>query len=412
MKESIFIIIILFFSTSSGGLPLISSFRKVATISGDPLVQIVWSLLYLITFILLLLNWHMIRPHIFQNIPLLFLTGLACLSCIWSINPELSMRRSVALLGTTTVGFYLGTRCSIYQLLKLTIYALIFCAATSILVVLFLPDIGLQPYQGEYVWRGIYGHKNHFGRIMFFAVLISFILSIQKKPRIRTLLFFLSMAFAGLLLASKSTTAIIILCISLSFLPIFIFKQIDPNLKGLYFSIGIGVMVALLVIIFNLSVISINNIFQQSLGKDLTMTGRTQIWGICWQYIKNKFLIGYGYNAFWLSPLGPAETIRYMLNINIAHGHNGFIDLLLQLGSSGLILFLIVLSQYISRAIESYKNRFKLQKCEYFFPIIFFICFFGLNIVESMILEKNYFFWILFIALMVSMKQMSSNQNR
>ena len=95
------------------------------------------------------------------------------------------------------------------------------------------------------------------------------------------------------------------------------------------------------------------------------------------------------------------------VKVNVAHGHNGVIDLLLQLGVVGLILFLIVFLQYILRTMECFKSRFELKKSEYLFPIIFLFIFVGLNIAESMILEKNYFFWILFIALMISMNPLS-----
>ena len=52
---------------------------------------------------------------------------------------------------------------------------------------------------------------------------------------------------------------------------------------------------------------SLDDIFQQYLGKDITLAGRTHIWSMCWPYIKDAFLLGYGYNAFWLAPSGPAE---------------------------------------------------------------------------------------------------------
>jgi O-antigen ligase len=401
--ESIFIILLLFLSTSGGGLPLISSFRQEATLSGDPLVQIVWSSMYIATCILLLRHWKDILPHMLHNIPMILLTGLAFLSCFWSISPELSLRRSVALLGTTIVGFYLGTKCGIEELLKLILWTMVSCAVLSIFVVLFLPDIGLQYYEGGYVWRGIYGHKNHFGRIMFFGVLVSFILSIHEKTHLRVMLLLLTALFTGLLFTSKSTTAIIVLCIGASIIPVFIFKQIDYRLKGVLISVALSLFFVLIVYILRLSMDSLDAIFQQYLGKDITLAGRTLIWGMSWPYIKDAFLLGYGYNAFWLTPLGPAESIRHSLKVCVAHGHNGAIDLLLQLGVVGLILFLIVFLQYILRTIECFKRRFILKKSEYLFPIVFLFSFVGLNIAESMIIEKNYFFWILFIALMIAM---------
>jgi exopolysaccharide production protein ExoQ len=409
--ESIFIVILLILSTGGGGLPLISSLRQNENFAGDSLVQIVWSAMYVVTFILILRHWRVIKPHILKNIPIIFLTGLAFLSSLWSINPELSIRRSIALLGTTLVGFYLGAKCNIQDLLKYTLLALVFCAVLSFIVVIFLPDIGLQYYEEGFVWRGIYGHKNHFGRIMFFAMLISYIISIQKKKSLRAWLITLSALFAGLLFASKSTTAIVILCFMGAIIPVFKFNKIDYRLKGVFLSIVLATLILSTVLILNMSITVIDNLFRQFLGKDITLGGRTLIWSMCWPYIKESFFLGYGYNVFWTESSGPAEIIRKVMNINVAHGHNGVIDLLLQLGVVGLGLFLIVFYQYISRTIRNFKARVYFNKSEYLFPIFFIFCFVGLNIAESMILKKNYFFWILFIALMVSMNSLRTGNN-
>lgn len=104
------------------------------------------------------------------------------------------------------------------------------------------------------------------------------------------------------------------------------------------------------------------------LGKDVKLTGRIPLWNYLIQRGLEKPWLGYGYGGFWTNP---QEVLQIALNVpwmsaiaegNIkAHAHNAYIDLFLQLGWLGLslvtlsfvtILFRVVFLLGLTRQIE------------------------------------------------------------
>lgn len=79
-----------------------------------------------------------------------------------------------------------------------------------------------------------------------------------------------------------------------------------------------------------------------SLGKDPTLTGRTEIWEILLNKIHDR-PFGYGYNGFWqpwrgLANPGMGITPGFS-QYEAPHAHNGFIEIGLQLGYLGFAIF-------------------------------------------------------------------------
>jgi O-antigen ligase len=89
-----------------------------------------------------------------------------------------------------------------------------------------------------------------------------------------------------------------------------------------------------------------------------TLTGRLPLWELLWEAIEEQPLIGHGYLAFWTR-----EKIEYMsdqLNWEVPHGHNMYLDVLLDGGLIGLVLFgaifLLASAQSLFRSIV-YRDR-------------------------------------------------------
>lgn len=87
---------------SGAVLVLVRQKSGAANPEGDPLFQIIWFGIYGITFCLLAVQWRGFT-RLPRNLdkPILLLTGVALLSYYWSDMPQLTLRRSVAMAGTT-----------------------------------------------------------------------------------------------------------------------------------------------------------------------------------------------------------------------------------------------------------------------------------------------------------------------
>lgn len=75
-------------------------------------------------------------------------------------------------------------------------------------------------------------------------------------------------------------------------------------------------------------------------NKSADLTGRSEIWRLMWVSIDQHPVWGIGYGAFWTGKGGPAQYIANLFGWMPSHGHNGYIDLLNELGYVGLSLFL------------------------------------------------------------------------
>jgi exopolysaccharide production protein ExoQ len=74
------------------------------------------------------------------------------------------------------------------------------------------------------------------------------------------------------------------------------------------------------------------------LGKDATLTGRVPLWGVVLDAAANRPVLGYGYGAFWLDWNTQVNAILKAVNWHLGGSHNGYLDMVLELGVVGLIV--------------------------------------------------------------------------
>ena len=78
------------------------------------------------------------------------------------------------------------------------------------------------------------------------------------------------------------------------------------------------------------------------LGRDVTLTGRTEIWAGLIEEVEGRPLFGAGVSSFWTSE---------MKNVHdIGEAHNGYLDVVLSLGTTGLLLTTLFLFASFRRA--------------------------------------------------------------
>jgi O-antigen ligase len=81
---------------------------------------------------------------------------------------------------------------------------------------------------------------------------------------------------------------------------------------------------------------------QAAFGDPDGLTGRNAIWPVMTAYIRDHWLLGSGYGAFWnvgdRSPVFAYTSVYDWVSTEVANGHNGYLDILAQLGVPGLVL--------------------------------------------------------------------------
>lgn len=138
---------------------------------------------------------------------------------------------------------------------------------------------------------------------------------------------------------ANSSTALVCLIMG-SFLVVVMRTQIARRLIAY---LGTYALVAASGIVLFLSVPGLLEMFLEMLGEDLTLTGRTELWG---QLMAEKLnpLLGTGYQSFWLGPRAEVYWERWSFHPNQAH--NGYLETYLNGGwiALGFLVMLLVSS--------------------------------------------------------------------
>jgi O-antigen ligase len=91
-----------------------------------------------------------------------------------------------------------------------------------------------------------------------------------------------------------------------------------------------------------------------ALGKDRSLTGRTDIWKASIKAIQAHPTLGYGWGGvFSGGDLEPTYTIQRSTGFPAAHAHNAVLMMLLQLGIVGLILATIMIFAVLRHGLRS-----------------------------------------------------------
>jgi exopolysaccharide production protein ExoQ len=352
---------------------------------------------YTISLILLILRWRKAIHTYRQDYFFWILLGYILLSVLWSETPAVTLRQTIALIGTTLFGVYLASRFSLKQQLQLLAQMFGLAILLSLLFIVVLPQFGIMSGIHAGSWRGIYTHKNVLGKMMTLSTLVFGQLAINFPEQRRKLLLGVGLS-ASLILCSRSTSSIINLSILFGALCFLVSLKFFPKGFQQVFPIFTGAML----FCFCLGTYLITNLenILKLLGKDPTLTGRTAIWQTAWDMLEQKFIFGYGYGGF-LENL----DIQSRLSSNIQLGvHNGFLEFALDMGVLGLLLILIWIAAILFRAsllLTQNKND------ENYWPLMFLLNLVLVNMSESTFMVRNNLFCVVLISLNFSIKLMN-----
>jgi O-antigen ligase len=207
----------------------------------------------------------------------------------------------------------------------------------------------------------------------------------------------------ALLLQSGSKNALASLLVSLMLI-------VPAAAMRIHYSIKIPIL--LLITIFASGVglfvfIDLEGVFGL-MGKDMTLTGRTDLWPSLIAIWQDRPWLGFGYSGFWAGWDGPSEQIWQEFFWHPRHAHNGFLQILLELGIVGVTLFLIRFLTAFPQATAWVQST---RRAVDLWPLIYLPFMFLSNIAESVVLAQNNLFWILYVSMLTTLANWSSKQS-
>jgi len=311
---------------------------------GDKLTQAVNLLAIVVSLLLYWWGTQTMRSPRFNRVLPLAAAGLLLTSVLWSVTPSTTITRSVAYLFMVVGAVGIVEILDTDEVMSLTALIGGFLAAVSLLLLFVLPDTVTSEWVG---FRGVFSQKNGLGQAMVVGVLAGLHgMRIGGRRRFRSVCITVLCTIVAFL--SKSTT---------SLLAIFAFFAFDIigtlYIKGggrRMISICLTVVVVPTLILFMMN----TDLIFDFLGKDQTLTGRTDLWPYVIDYILQRPVLGWGYAAFWVPSNPPAGEISSIMGWGayVPESHNGMLELLLDVGVVGTGFFLFLWVRNLVMAVK------------------------------------------------------------
>lgn len=326
--------------------------------------------------------------------------GILAFSVFWSTNPIVTLKAMVGLLFFSIFAVHFARKYNWQELSRLLRWNSTYIALYSIFTALFVPSIGICP-KG---WCGGFGHPIDLGGIMALGIVL-WLLNAFARPKyiLRSLACSIMCFFVMQSTNSAGATLVFISLIILLFFTTF--------LKKLKFTQAFCFFILFLSLFGVVSIWLIDNFdsFLFFFNKDVTISGRIPLWTMLLKTsIKENLWFGYGYNAFWQRWLGnysPASSVVNAIIGNgrdwVAHAHNGFLDIILNIGLMGFLSFIFL---FLSNVVGTIRLIINNKRSDSFLPLIVVTFTFITNLFNSPIIIPS-FVWFLFVVITIRLNR-------
>lgn len=314
--------------------------------------------------------------------------GLALVSPLWALDGDLALRRALALGGTTLFGLGLATSMSWRGLIVTLAWVFAALAAGSLIAGLVFPGFGVMHDVHAGAWRGLWWEKNTLGSRMAWAAVTFVTAAIIDDKRRRWWLGGAALAVV-LVVLSQSATALLALAAGLAAMAGVRLARASGPVQALggVLALGVGVIGAGVLIFAPETAAA-------ALGKDATLTGRTEIWAALEAPLRERFWFGWGYDVFWSVADGPAATVRALNGWDVTSAHNGWLELRLSLGIVGLVAFAAAFAATLAAAAGRV-----LKGAEGYWIAAALSLIALVTVTESEMLARNGLIWVMFVAM-------------
>lgn len=321
------------------------------------------------------------------------LVALSIVSVSWASLPELTFRRSIALMLSTAYGVYIADKVEMEEMLYLLARVFAVIIVINLFVIFVFPLYGVHQ-SGHHLgaWRGFFAHKNTLGQMMLFAGLIYFTLAMHGDRFHRK--YWIGFVVSGaLVLKSHSQTSLLVLFITCGCTP---FLKIIrwPGLLSKALCIFGFIFIAIFSCIVAINIEEITAIF----GRDATFTGRDMIWKEGLTMIREQPWLGFGFGSEWIHDSWGFIPAWYANPDKVLGLHSGYLELLAQLGITGGVLYGVVFVYMSIRAVLLIKRS---EGVVVYWPIYYLVFLSVYNFFERLILQQNSFIWIMFVMVLV-----------
>lgn len=312
--------------------------------SGSPLDRIFiigLILMGLFTIIRRKLDWS---DFIKKNKYLILLIIFMFASIFWSDIPYISFKRWVRQFAAVIMALIVATeqspRQAMQRIFRRMIYILI---PFSWLLIKYFGEYGrlYNRWTGQVMWTGVTTHKNGLGLLCLISVFfLVWALVVRRQRRdIHTFadVFILVVTIVIMIGPGGSFSATSVTSLVAGLATFFCLLWMKK--RKIYLSAKTWVLIMAFIIGFGIATPlvggSILSDFTPIVGRNETLTGRTDIWAGLLRYVEQRPILGHGFGGFW--------TTMTIEKFNVGESHNGYVEVLVDLGVFGLLIYTMFL---------------------------------------------------------------------
>ena len=342
--------------------------KRVLLGGGDanPLTRTLWLAVFAISIAIVFSRISLIRRLLRRVNPffILFLV-LAATSILWSIDPQQTVIRVIrmtivcsACLAVAVAGWHPRR---FQQLIRGPVTILLF---GSIIFCLVRPDLAIHHETNSELlnaWHGLFATKNGLGAVAAYGVLFWAHAWISRETaRLRALIAACA-AFVCLVMSRSDTSMIATI---LSVMALFLLMRAPGSMRRSMRYLATALII--LILLYSMAMLKVIpgldillSPIPMITGKDLTFSHRAEIWAAVVDHVQLRPIFGSGYSAYWtMGRPGPdMESYAVMSKLDGFYpgsSHNGYLQILNDLGAVGLIILLGYLAVYFRQSIRLY----------------------------------------------------------
>jgi exopolysaccharide production protein ExoQ len=292
------------------------------------------------------------------NWPVVIFFAFSLLSVLWSDFPDVTAKRWTKAIGDLVMVLIVVTDAEPLAALKRFFSRTGFIMLpTSVLLIKYFPNLGryFDPWQGMPLNTGVTTNKNTLGVVTFVLALgalwqfLGLLRGRALANRRRRMLAQGTLLAFGIWVLTLADSATSVACFVLGSAVILAtsieaIRRRPAAVHALVLGLILGGSV--------LMSLGGEGEVVQALGRNTTLTGRTDIWAVVIPMAPNP-LVGAGFETFWLGPR--LEKIwQTFPNLYLNQAHDGYIEIYLNLGYVGLSLIVLIMINTYRRSVATF----------------------------------------------------------
>lgn len=343
---------------------------------------------------------------------LVWLFVYMAISVLWSDFRAVSIKRWFRAFGDLLVVLVLITEPEPFASIKKTLRDLVYITIPlSVVLIKYYRSIGVEySYDGLMeMWVGVTSHKNDLGQLAAVSgiVLIHDLMdrSAHSRRLPNLLCLIMCLWILGGSISATSKTSLVMFFVGLG-----IIVSAGRTAAGWRNSSWLmqlsGAIACIPAVLLLFSKVSLVRKVIAMFGREGTLTGRTDLWEVLMGIASKSRFLGRGYGSFWIGNLG--HDLWSMFAWNPGQGHNGYLDVYLELGLAGAVL----LGGTILVAYRHIRNHLAVYYTDGILRLTLLTMVLLNNGSESSLLRGNVFLWTVFLALIVRYPDSDANISR